>query len=106
LIAIEETASKNESVISVTPHITQRSRPWNVTFAVEPVSRGDRQTARPAVLSSPTIHRYVLLILALALGITMLALYARPPNSPIGELICAIAFGWALGQLFRWEPPR
>ena len=85
-----------DGVTRVTP---ERRRPWNVTFAAEPFSSRERA----AVLSTPAIHQYVVLILALTLGITLLVLFGR---APIGELICAVCFGWALGQVFRWESPR
>jgi hypothetical protein len=96
------THSPEDDVTLVTG--TGRKPIWNYTEASEPLSSRPRQT--PDMLSPATIQKYVILILIAAVGITLLILLDRPPSPTLVEIMLAIFFGWLLGQLWRWEPPR
>ena len=77
-----------------------------VTHAEEPSSRGARSSVNDEDMLSPSaLHKYALVILTIALGIAMVMIEVHE-QSPWWEMLAAIGFGWSLGQLWRWEPPR
>lgn len=77
-------------------------KPFNVTHAKEPTS-----SKRPgdSMLSNHSLHRYVIVALLVALGITLLVMIEHRPVA-VEIFLGTLAEGWLIGQLWRWEPPR
>jgi hypothetical protein len=76
---------------------------WNFEVASEPLSRGER--AAEMGLAPTAVHKYFLLAAVIATGIALIMVEVHE-HSPWWEILCAVGFGWALGQLLRWEQPR
>jgi hypothetical protein len=79
--------------------------PHGVTEASEPLSRGKRPQDSEDMLSPSALHKYAQVLLVIALGIAMVMIEVQE-RSPWWEILTIGSFGWALGQLWRWEPPR
>lgn len=80
-----------------------RWQPYNVTHAAEPIS--EKKHPGDSMLSIPALHKYIIIALVVALGITLLVLIEHKPVA-IGVFLGTLCEGWLVGQLFRWEPPR
>ncbi len=77
-----------------------------VTHAEEPTSREARSTVNDEDMLSPSaLHKYALVTLVIALGVALMMI-EQHEQSPWWEMVTAVGFGWSLGQLLRWEPPR